>query len=276
MNPDAATICVPPPGGVRPTSAPGAVTVFLCANCARPARAATSAGRPRPAVPEFGWPWPVQEILVACTGRLQPEHVLKAFESGSDVVCMVACEEDNCHYLEGSKRCARRADYLRSILNAIGLGGERLMLFHLPGTAAEDMALAAGRPVRACASEALDAQAAAIRDQVVEALAALPPNPLRQARAAGHAEKSARKWISAMTTTKSRLGQTLSAGRLAVTAECLPPLSGDAGAVKKLSALLPARLDAVVVADNCGQIAGSALACAAILAAEGRPACSRW
>jgi methylenetetrahydrofolate reductase (NADPH) len=75
-----------------------------------------------------------------------------------------------------------------------------------------------------------------------------------------------------MTTTKSRLGQTLSSGRLAVTAECLPPLSGDAGAVKKLSALLPARLDAVVVADNCGQIAGSALACAAILAAAGRPA----
>jgi methylenetetrahydrofolate reductase (NADPH) len=75
-----------------------------------------------------------------------------------------------------------------------------------------------------------------------------------------------------MTTTKSRLGQTLSSGRLAVTAECLPPLSGDAGAVKKLAALLPDRLDAVVVADNCGQIAGSALACAAILAAEGRPA----
>jgi methylenetetrahydrofolate reductase (NADPH) len=75
-----------------------------------------------------------------------------------------------------------------------------------------------------------------------------------------------------MTTTKSRLGQTLSAGRLAVTAECLPPLSGDAGAVKKLAALLPARLDAVVVADNCGHIGGSSLACAAILAAEGRPA----
>jgi coenzyme F420-reducing hydrogenase delta subunit len=140
-------------------------------------------------VPDFGWPWPVREILVACTGRLQPEHVLKAFESGSDVVSMVACQEDNCHYVEGSKRCARRADYLRSILDAIGLGGERLMLFHLPGTAAEDMALAAGRPAPACASEALDAQAGAIRDQVVEALAALPPNPLRQAAAAGQAQE---------------------------------------------------------------------------------------
>ena len=77
--------------------------------------------------------------------------------------------------------------------------------------------------------------------------------------------------MSAMTTTKSKLGRTLSSGRLAVTAECLPPLSGDAGAVKKLSALLPASLDALVVADNCGHIGGSALACAAILAAEGRP-----
>jgi methylenetetrahydrofolate reductase (NADPH) len=74
-----------------------------------------------------------------------------------------------------------------------------------------------------------------------------------------------------MTTTKSKLARTLSSGQLAVTAECLPPLSGDAGAVKKLSALLPSRLDALVVADNCGQLAGSALACAAILAAEGRP-----
>ena len=190
MNQEIATVDAPPPGGVIWSSIPGPVTVFVCANCARPGQAPTSAGRPRPAVPDFRWPWPVREILVACTGRLQPEHVLKAFESGSDVVSMVACEEDNCHYLEGSKRCARRADYLRSILDAIGLGGRRLMLFHLPGPAAEDMALAAGRPAPGCASEAPEAQAAAIRDQVVEALAALPPNPLRQAFAAGHAQES--------------------------------------------------------------------------------------
>jgi hypothetical protein len=131
----------------------------------------------------------VRQILVACTGRLQPEHVLKAFESGSDVVSMVACQEDNCHYLEGSKRCARRAEYLRSILDAIGLDGRRLLLFHLPGTAAEDMALAAGKPAPACACETLNAQAAAIRGQVVEALEALPPNPLHRAPAAGFAQE---------------------------------------------------------------------------------------
>jgi hypothetical protein len=91
---------------------------------------------------------------------------------------MVACQEDDCHYLEGSKRCARRADFIRTILEEIGLDGGRLMLFHLPGTAAQDMALASGKNVEAPAAAALDAQAAAIRDEVIGMLRGLAPNPL--------------------------------------------------------------------------------------------------
>jgi coenzyme F420-reducing hydrogenase delta subunit len=157
-----------------------AITLFVCANCARPGEAPTSAGRPRPSVPNFAWPWPVREVVVPCTGRLQPEHVLKAFDSGASVVCAVACQEDNCHYLEGSPRCARRVDYLRSILDEIGLGADRLLLFHLPGTASEDMALAMGRHATARSSEDLDARLADIRDRVVQALQDLPPNPLHE------------------------------------------------------------------------------------------------
>jgi hypothetical protein len=97
------------------------------------------------------------------------------------MVCAVACEEDNCHFLEGSKRCARRVDYLRSIMDAIGLGPDRLMFFHLPGTAVEDMALAAGRPVPADASPDLGPRAAAIRDRVLATLESLPHNPLHRA-----------------------------------------------------------------------------------------------
>ena len=185
MNADAGAIFVQPRGVEEQAPPRRAITVFLCANCARPARAATSAGHQRPVVPDFGWPWPVRQALVSCTGRLQPEHVLKAFESGSEAVCMVACQDDNCHHLEGSKRCARRAAFLRSLLEEIGLGGNRLMLFHLPGTAAEDMALGSGRTVEALATAAADAQAAAIRDLVVGALRDLPPSPLNQAPVAG-------------------------------------------------------------------------------------------
>ena len=94
---------------------------------------------------------------------------------------MIACQENNCHYLEGSKRCARRAAFIGSILDEIGLGGHRLLLFHLPGTAAEDMALGSGRTVEALAPGALESLAAAIRDEVVETLRALSPSPLREA-----------------------------------------------------------------------------------------------
>ncbi len=161
------------------TRSTAAVTVFLCVNCARPARAPTSAGRPRPQVPDFQWPISLRQVLLPCTGRLQPEHVLKAFESGADLVCAVGCQEDNCHYLEGSRRCARRVDHVRSILRDIGLGNERLLFFTLPGTAAEDLALGAGRPVPH-AGPALAPLIVAVRNQVAAAIEDLPPSALRR------------------------------------------------------------------------------------------------
>lgn len=154
------------------------VTVFVCANCARSSDTPEAVSRRRPDVPDFAWPFPAQEVLVSCTGRLQPEHVLKAFESGARLVCAIACAEDNCHYLEGSKRCARRVDYLRGILDEVGLGGDRLLLLHMAGTAAEDMAVAAGGPALKLSAETVGAQAAAIREAVVQVLGTLTPTPL--------------------------------------------------------------------------------------------------
>jgi F420-non-reducing hydrogenase iron-sulfur subunit len=155
------------------------IMMFICANCARPGKELTSAGRVRPVIPDFGWPCGAQQIIVPCAGRLQPEHVLKAFEAGSSIVSVVACREDNCHYIEGSRRCALRIDYIRSILKEIGLGEDRLLLSYLPGSASEDLALAAGKVAPASNSGASEAQVSAIRDQVIQILRDLPPNPLR-------------------------------------------------------------------------------------------------
>jgi 5,10-methylenetetrahydrofolate reductase len=69
---------------------------------------------------------------------------------------------------------------------------------------------------------------------------------------------------------KTDLRQALKSDRLVLTAECLPPRSGGADAVKRLASVLPPNLDAVVVADNPDEIHGSALACAALLVGEGR------
>ena len=75
-----------------------------------------------------------------------------------------------------------------------------------------------------------------------------------------------------MTPMKTKFGEALTSGKLVLTAECLPPRTGGAEAVKKLSAMLSPSLDAVVVADNPDGIHGSALACAALLVREGREA----
>lgn len=155
------------------------ITVFICANCARPAKDLTSAGRPRPVVPDFNWPCKAQQVIIPCGGRLQPEHVLKAFESGSDVVSVIACREDNCHYIEGSRRCALRVDYIRSILEEIGLGEERLLLSYLPGSALEDLARASGSASPANSSGSSKSQVADIREYVLRTLRDLTPNPLR-------------------------------------------------------------------------------------------------
>lgn len=159
-------------------AAPPLVTVFVCANCARSGLVPTSAGRPRPTPPRFDWPYAVREILVPCAGRLQPEHLLRPFEAGADAVAVVACEEENCHHVEGSRRAARRLEFVTRMLGEIGLGGERLMLFHLPGSAREDMALGEGAAGAAPPADLPD-RIRAIRDAVVERVKILTRNPMR-------------------------------------------------------------------------------------------------
>jgi F420-non-reducing hydrogenase iron-sulfur subunit len=166
---------IPQDGEVKKPS----VSVFVCANCARPGKAATSAGRSRPSVPEFGWHFPVQQITVPCAGRIQPEHILKTFELGADLVAVIACEGENCHYIEGSKRCARRVEFIQAILEEIGLGEERLLLFFLPGSAEEDMLVTTGQKAEMPDPESLKQKIDSIREQTVKALDILPPNPLR-------------------------------------------------------------------------------------------------
>ena len=159
------------------------VTVFVCANCARPGREVSSAGRVRPEVPDFNWPRTFQQVVVPCTGRLQPEHVLRAFESGATIVSVIACAEENCHYIEGSRRCAHRVEYIRSILREIGLGDERLLLSYLPGSATEDLVV--NKRGGSNGSDSLNGRLAAIRDQVFQSLRSFPCSPLRAVRTEG-------------------------------------------------------------------------------------------
>ena len=159
------------------------VTMFVCANSGRPGRASSSAVRPKPILPDFDWPFPVEQVVVPCAGRIQPEHLLKTFEAGADLVLVVACEDENCHYIEGCKRCRLRIEFVQSILKEIGLGEERLRLEILPGSAAEDLMAGAGNSLPERTPDSLAEKIDAVRERTIQAFDLLPPNPLRHADA---------------------------------------------------------------------------------------------
>ena len=62
-------------------------------------------------------------------------HLLRAFEAGADAVLVLVCPETGCRFAEGSIRAKKRVDYVKTILDDIGMDGRRLNIFN---TAAAD------------------------------------------------------------------------------------------------------------------------------------------
>ena len=94
------------------------VVFFRCASARNPVTATDLSGRGIS----------IQEVLLPCAGRIQPEHLLKAVEKGADLVCVVTCGDGECIYLEGGLRLARRAQFVRGLLNELGVGQRLLVL----------------------------------------------------------------------------------------------------------------------------------------------------
>ena len=71
-------------------------------------------------------------ILIAklpCTGRVDVLHLMRAFERGADGVFVAGCEVGTCHFLQGNLQAIRRVAYTKQLLDAIGVGGDRLEMF---------------------------------------------------------------------------------------------------------------------------------------------------
>jgi len=150
----------------------------VCANCAR--ENGEGSGTSDPISGIFPQKTRVKEVVVPCTGRLQPEHLLRAIEAGADLVCIVACEENNCHFLEGATRARRRSQYVQHLLEEIEVGGERIMLLHLPGSARQDMCAKNSRNPSQDAEGELSRYVLAASAEVAERLRSTPPNPLNR------------------------------------------------------------------------------------------------
>ena len=69
--------------------------------------------------------------MTPCTGRLEVELFLKAFENGADGILVAGCEEGSCHFKEGNLIAKRRVNYTRELLTESGLEMERLRMVNV-------------------------------------------------------------------------------------------------------------------------------------------------
>jgi len=109
------------------------IIAFCCHYCAY--AAADLAGSMR-----LQYPPNLRIIRTPCTGRLEVEYFLKAFENGADGVLVAGCEEGGCHFKEGNLIAKRRVNYTRELLAEIGLEKERLRMVNIGATDARPFA----------------------------------------------------------------------------------------------------------------------------------------
>ena len=133
------------------------ILAFCCHYCAY--AAADLAGSMR-----LQYPGNVRVLRLPCTGKLEVNYILAAFERGVDGVIVAGCLEGGCHFLEGNLRARRRVERAKELLAEIGIEPERLEMFNL--------------------SSAEGPRFAEIATEMHERVVKLGPSPLRRGRQA--------------------------------------------------------------------------------------------
>jgi coenzyme F420-reducing hydrogenase delta subunit len=70
-------------------------------------------------------------ISLPCSGKINIQYLIKAFETGADGVAVLTCEINECRHLEGNKRAKKRVQAIDSLLNEIGMGTGRIAVFEV-------------------------------------------------------------------------------------------------------------------------------------------------
>jgi len=100
------------------------ILAFCCHYCAY--AAADMAGSMR-----LQYPSNIRVLRMPCTGKVEENYILTAFEHGVDGVMVVGCLEGGCHFMEGNLRARKRVERVSEILEEIGLEPERVHMFNL-------------------------------------------------------------------------------------------------------------------------------------------------
>jgi F420-non-reducing hydrogenase iron-sulfur subunit len=109
------------------------VIAFCCRECAYAASdAAANARTPLPPS--------VRIVLIPCTGRIAPLHLLSALADGADGVMVAGCLKGQCHYREGNLYAIDRVTFARRLLASVGVEPERIRMFTVSAAEPHKMA----------------------------------------------------------------------------------------------------------------------------------------
>lgn len=97
------------------------IVCFLCKWC-------TYAGADLAGTSRLKYPPNGVVIKTMCSSRIDPEHILLAFQQGSDGVFIGGCHPGDCHYQTGNYKTLRRVILLKKMLQQMGIDPERLRL----------------------------------------------------------------------------------------------------------------------------------------------------
>ena len=106
---------------------------FLCRWCSY--TGADLAGTSR-----IQYPPNLADIMVMCSGRVDPTFVVKALVEGADGVLIAGCHPGDCHYSEGNYKAMRRYPMLLNLLDQFGIERERVRLEWISASEGEKFA----------------------------------------------------------------------------------------------------------------------------------------
>jgi F420-non-reducing hydrogenase iron-sulfur subunit len=109
------------------------IIAFCCNWC-------SYAGADLAGVSRFQYPSNVRIIRVMCSGRVDITFVIEALRQGADGVIVTGCHPNDCHYIDGNKSAALRAEFLSEFLEEIGIEPERFRLEWIAGSEGEKFA----------------------------------------------------------------------------------------------------------------------------------------
>lgn len=97
------------------------IIAFCCNWCAY-------AGADLAGVSRVQYPPNIRIIRLMCSGRLEPEIVVKSLFYGADGVLVLGCHIGECHYLTGNHRVKKRIAIVRRLLSYLGIDPRRVRL----------------------------------------------------------------------------------------------------------------------------------------------------